>query len=159
MRRYKHAQNLTEHERVTYDPDFIGYHCQRSPRSEYDDVILQEYAETYFPQILDALPHNLRDQAAQQGLLDTPEDQFSDEHDEWAENAHEFLREHNISWIFVSQNRLLEPYGGYCYYTFLPDSDILAVFDDPGVEDMADAYLYDANKVSPRFLQVPDTDA
>jgi len=126
--------------------DFIGFHCQKSPRSEYDDVILNDnhYAENFYVSILDALPNDLRMKSMDMGLMNQPEDQYSEEFDEWADRVYNFLEEHNIRWIYVSQNKpLSEQYGDYRYYVLLPDSCVLHIFDDPNVGDVADAYLYE----------------
>lgn len=137
-------------------PDFIGFHCQRSPRSEHDDVILADYARDYFVHILDALPNDLRDRAMQQGLMEPGDDYYSEEFDQWSETVEAFLRDNGIRWIFTSQNRPLEDYGDHCYYVLLPDANIISIIDDPGVNDAANAYVYDAKSAAPQCFEIPE---
>lgn len=138
-------------------PDFVGFHCQARPRGgPRDDLIMADYAKDYFMTILDGLPNEIRDLAMATGLMEPTEDHYSDEFDQWARDVESFLEEHNIRWIFVSQNRPLENYGDYCYYVLLPDSQILAAIDDPGVNDAANAYVYDANVAFPQLFEVPE---
>ena len=136
--------------------DFAGFHCQKHPRSEYDDIILNSnnYAEKYYRLILDALPYSLRDKAYDMGLFQEY-DEYSDEFDEWVENVYNFLRGNNIRWIFLSNSKpLSEHYGDYRYYVLMPREKVLEVFDDPDVNDMAWAYLYDANQGQPECIEL-----
>ena len=139
-------------------PDYIGFHCQSRPRSKYDDIIKNDnnYADNYYLHILDILPFELQDQAQMLGLTERPE-KYTEEFDDWAEAVHSFLQDHNIRWIFVSHNKpLSEHYGDYRYYVMLPSTCVLHIFDDPGVNDMAWAYVYDGNKCSPQCIALDD---
>ena len=156
MNWYKTAKQWN-HEIMNHK-DFIGFHCQQKPRSDYDDIISNNnnYAESHFLYILDALPFEIRNKAVALNLMDKPDD-YSDEFDIWAENVHEFLLGHNIRWIFVSMNKPLEEhYGEYRYCVSIPESEVLHIFDDPNVNDVAYAYLYDANKVRPTCILIPE---
>ncbi len=154
MKIYKIAQEYNQE--ILSHPDFIGFHCQRKPRSNYDDVILNSnlYAEDYYIDILEALPFQLRDKALSKNLLDKPE-QYTDNFDKWAEKVHLFLKNNNIRWIFVSSNKpLIEYYGEHAYYVLLKESCVLNIFDDPYVDDIAYAYLYNANEGSPITIEI-----
>jgi len=161
MNWYKKAQIYNQE--IMNHPNFIGFHCQRLPRNpKYNDYINDnypygnKYAEEFYIEILDALPFNLRDKAIQEGLLtehlETPP---VEKIYEWSQKVEDFLKIANIRWIFVSQNKpLKEQYGNYCYYVLLPKNAILHIFDDTFVNDMAWAYLYDANKAQPECIEL-----
>ncbi|MFA7219240.1 MAG: hypothetical protein WC119_01890 [Synergistaceae bacterium] len=145
-------------DRVRNHGDYIGLHCQSRPRSEYDDIIINDnnYAEDYYLHILDALPFAMRDKASRLGLMQKPY-KYTDEFDKWSEKVHEFLSENNIRWIFVSRDKALsDQYGDYRYHVLLPASCVLHIFDDPNVNDMAWAYLYNANECVPICIQLDD---
>jgi len=138
--------------------DYIGFHCQKRPRSQYDDIIVNEsyYAENAYIHILDSLPFDVKNKASNMGLFEMPEKQ-TEEFDEWANKVYEFLTDYNIRWIYVSHNKpLSDHYGDYRYYVLLPESCILDIFDDPHVNDLAWAYLYDANKCSPTCIELTE---
>lgn len=140
-------------------PEFIGFHCQEHPRGRADDIIGAVYAADHFIHILEHLPFDMRDQAIEQGLLpDTPPDQYDDEFDAWADEVEDFLYKNGIRWIYVSKTGTLEDYGDYCYYTFLdPDHPgVYYVGDDVGVNDWAEFFVYDVNKVQPILIEVED---
>lgn len=152
----------------TDHPDFVGFHCQKSPRNKYDDFIGAQYGggidqfgiaggtENYLIHILDSLYDEYRYEAIELGLMDVPEDSYSDEYREWANKVEDFLAEKNIKWLFVSETKTLSDYGGYCYYVLLPDDIVLETFHDLGVNDIAMAYVYDANKGQPTCIEIED---
>lgn len=160
MKLYKIAS--TYNGEIVDHRDFIGFHCQRRPRSKYDDLIVNDhgYAQEYFAFIMDSLPFELRMNAIQAGLIpDVTPDQYDDTFEEWADNVTCFLENHNIRWIFVTQNTpLSEQFGGYCYYVLLPESCVLHIFDDIGVNDIAWAYVYDGNKCSPNCIEIQENE-
>lgn len=160
MNWYKIASNFNQ--KILMHPDFIGFHCQKRARSKYDDIIINDenYAENYYTRILEALPNNLRDQAKNENLLRYEQpDKYSEEFDEWKNNTYQFLKDHNIRWLFVSGKKpLTEQYGTYCYYVMLPKSSIMEIFDDPWVNDIAWAYVYDGNTTSPTCIEIQENE-
>lgn len=140
-------------------PDFIGFHCQTSERGKFDDDIIggrdRDYGD-YLPQIIDSLHNDLLIEADELGLRWAPEDQYSEEYEEWYDAAMDFLYEKGIRWVFVSQTAFLENYGDYCYALTLPDDAVLDIIPDPWVNDDADAYVYDSNRARPGFMEVED---
>ena len=160
---YKQAKVWNQE--IIRNPNFIGFHCQQSSRNpDLDDYIKKEnnYAEDFYMEILDALPFQLRDIATEKGLLthyDIAEARTYKFY-EWVQDVSEFLSINDIRWIFVSQNKPLEDhYGPYRYYVLLPEDAILHIFDDPWVDDIAWAYLYNANVASPNCIELnPEED-
>lgn len=140
--------------------DFVGFHCQKRERDEvYDGIIpfSEEYAEAYYYEILDALPFSIRDKAMHEGLMEDVPEKYSDEFREWASRVHDFLRENNIRWIFVSETKpLSEQYGDYCYYVLLPEDKYFGLITDTGVNDFATVYLYEADIGSPTCIPIEE---
>lgn len=126
------------------DPaEFIGYHCQSSPRNpQYDDKFNPAYAERFFSQILDALPYDIRDDAL--ALLEKRPEYIVEDED-WGEEVADFLNEKNIRWIFVSENKPLPDYGEHCYKVYMPDNIVLEYMPDVEVNYSAYAVLYSAD--------------
>jgi len=153
------------------DPDFVGFHCQQNERSKYDDFIGAQYGgveggQNYLIHILDGLYDDMRDEATELGLMDTPDNPYDDDYEEWANKVEDFLASKNIKWIFVSETKPLsssgETYGGYgdnCYYVMLPQDLIITEFHDVGVNDAAMAYVYDANKGQPKLIEVEEQES
>lgn len=146
-------------------PDFIGFHCQARERREiaYEDTIgMGHDPETgaggygeYLPQILDALPNDLRDVALEKGWMEGP-DQYDDGYAEWHEVVKDFLYDNGIRWIFVSDNEPLTDYGDWCYAVSLPEAAVLDIIPDPGVNDTADVYIYDSKVAIPQVSEIDD---
>jgi hypothetical protein len=146
-------------------PDFIGFHCQRGERKDiaYEDTIGMghddetgsgSYGE-YFPEILDSLDFTLRDAAMEQGLMEAP-DRYDDAYAEWHEKVKDFLYDNGIRWIFVSENTPLTDYGDYCYAVALSDKAVLHVMEDIGVNDIAQAYVYDSKVAIPTVVELDE---
>jgi len=151
--------------------DFLGFHCQPQSHEQYhkesgviggDDF--RSYAE-YFPEILAALPSDLRNTATENGWFDQPGDtdeyvydeNLDDEvrvYDRWYDEVQWFLYTNGIRWIFVSMSKFLSVYGEYCYAITLPDGAILTSLPDDTVPDVAWAVVYDSNKAAPGFVEV-----
>jgi len=146
-------------------PDFIGFHCQKRPRAGianedtigmgYDPEVGAGSYGDYFLEIMDALPFELRDIALEQGLMEGP-DRYDEAYAEWHEEVKDFLYENGIRWIFVSHNQPLTDYGDYCYAVALSEDAILHVIPDTGVNDTADAYVYDSKVATPTVVEVED---
>jgi hypothetical protein len=152
--------------KYTDHPDFVGFHCQERERNKYDDFIGAQYGgveggQNYLIHILDALYNEDRFEAMELGLMDTPDNPYDEDYEAWAKKVEDFLASKNVKWIFVSETRPLsssgETYGGYgdhCYYVLMPQDIILTEFHDIGVNDLAMAYVYDANKGQPELIEI-----
>ncbi len=144
--------------------DFIGFHCQSRPRADIDreDTIGSTYGQgayqygSYMPEILDSLPFDLRDMVLEKGWMDSHPGEHDDGYEEWLDAVYEFLDEHGIKWIFVSENRPLTDYGDYCYGVLLPDNAVLTVIPDIGVDDAANAYVYNSKISIPSVVEVDE---
>jgi hypothetical protein len=147
-----------------YDPatdrDFIGYHCQSSPPNpERDGIISREYAQEYFAEILDSLPFSLKDEAGRLGLLDTPENQYDDNYESWAEKTESFFSNNGVRWIFVSDNKALASFGNFCFYVSMGANDFLWSIEDVNVNDYASAYIYmitGPTAARPKLFPIPE---
>ena len=151
MKWYRTANSYDEN--IVNHRDFIGFHCQKSPVSEYDGFIMADYGREYFMEILDGLPFNMRDKAMEMGLMNGHDDYYSEEFDQWTSDVEYFLKENNVRWIFTSENRQLDNYGDYCYYILMPESNIIATIADPNVNDFANAYVYIS---PPQYIEIQE---
>ena len=138
--------------------EFVGYHC--SPHrilGPYQGVIEADYADPFFPDILDSIPYKLQDvyeKETGRHYSEIPK-KYSQEFDNWADETAEFFERHNIEWIFVSIDDPLGEFGDYCYNVYLDPNKSIGV-PDYHVRSGAMFYLYDSTKVTPRLELLED---
>jgi len=156
-----HAATLAD---IQDRDDFIGLHCQARPRASIDqeDTIGSGQGQgkygygSYVPEILDSLSFDLRDIALEKGWMENPPGEYDDGYEDWLDEVYDFLDDHGIKWIFVSENKPLTDYGDYCYGILLPDKAVLTVIPDIGVDDAANAYVYNANVAIPSVVEIDE---
>ena len=156
MNWYKKANTNQE---IINNPNFRGFHCQRSPQHG-DDLIDPQYFGSYFVDIIDSVPNDIRLQILE-GLknmgfdeYDLPKD-YEEGFEEWSGYVEEMLEENGIRWIFVSHDQIFNTdrsdgasYGNYCYYILMPDNIILWEDNDPH-EINSSFIIYDSRQGQP----------
>jgi hypothetical protein len=161
MNWYKSAQNNQE---IMKNPIFKGFHCQRWESNNADRILLKDYEESYYIDIIDSIPFDLHDKMRQSGISIYPptEDRYSEEYDTWIEQSEDFLYENGIRWIFVSHDKLFNntrsmgaSYGDNCYYILMPDNIILYELTDPH-EENASAIIYDSRRGIPERIPIEE---
>jgi hypothetical protein len=133
--------------RESNEYDFVGFHRQRRERSEYDDQFItgNNYGESHFRGILDALYNNDRMEASEKGWIDYSWDKYEDNYEEMEEEVAGWLNEKGYRWIFVTETRPhdIDSYGDFIYKIYFKPSSIIDIIDDPmGASDIAYAYMY-----------------
>jgi len=139
--------------------DFVGYHC--SERSSPNGRIVPSYGKQYFYEILDGLPGTLRDRALDMGLMNQPDDEYSNEFEIWAKEVADFLWENGIRWLFVSHDKpyttdryMGASYGNNCFYVLFPESNQINAIRDAHEID-ATAYVYHVSR-PPQLIPITD---
>lgn len=141
------------------DPDFVGYNCKDPEESENFGIIenVADYAEEYFPLILDSLPSQLKEKATELGLLKIPkvsEKSFK----KWGDDVCLFFKKVGIKWIFVREELPQDDFGSQFYYVSFPEEKMICSFYLPSDEDIRGiVYLTKGHeKCKPKMIPMPD---
>lgn len=144
-------------------PDFRGFHCSRLDNPQgYIEI---EYADTWFPTIIEHLPYDLRVKLSGIGidLYDIP-DKYSEEFEEWASDIERFLEDNGIRWLFVSHKQpfghhrqgLGAKYGSNCFYVLIPGKNLLMYENDPAELDASAIMFHVSNP--PKLIPLQEAD-
>lgn len=143
-----------------FDPDFVGYNC-RDPELEGDFGIIEnisDYAEEYYPSIIESLPDAIKEKATRANLCVTPK-KADESFKQWSSQACEFFKKNGIRWIFVREEVPENDFDSQFYYVSFPEEKILCsfdyLFDDEEIRIIVYATKGD-EKCRPKMIAVPD---